>query len=111
MNKKVTSLKGIEKVRVNDFSEYDSEKSSNGGKYGFWTDYTRLENGTWEVSYGTTAEFDFCPCCGDFGNHLMEDGTYECGEFQTISEEELIEKINKFVETDDEFIEYKGAFL
>lgn len=59
MNKKVTSLKGIEKVRVNDFSEYDSEKSSNGGKYGFWTDYTRLENGTWEVSYGTTAEFDF----------------------------------------------------
>ena len=45
MNKKVTSLKGIEKVRVNDFSEYDSEKSSNGGKYGFWTDYTRLENG------------------------------------------------------------------
>lgn len=35
MNKKVTSLKGIEKVRVNDFSEYDSEKSSNGGKYGF----------------------------------------------------------------------------
>lgn len=38
----------------------------------------------------------------------MEDGTYECGEFQTISEEELIEKINKFVETDDEFIEYKG---
>lgn len=43
MNKKVTSLKGIEKVRVNDFSEYDSEKSSNGGKYGFWTDYTRLE--------------------------------------------------------------------
>ena len=83
MNKKVTSLKGIEKVRVND--------------------------GTWEVSYGTTAEFDFCPCCGDFGNHLMEDGTYECGEFQTISEEELIEKINKFVETDDEFIEYKGG--
>ena len=40
---------------------------------------------------------------------LMEDGTYECGEFQTISEEELIEKINKFVETDDEFIEYKGG--
>lgn len=40
-------------------------------------------------------------------DHRLEDGTYECGEFQTVSEEELIEEINKFVETDDEFIEYK----
>lgn len=38
---------------------------------------------------------------------VTADGTYECGEFQTVSEEELIEEINKFVETDDEFIEYK----
>lgn len=47
MNKKVTSLKGIEKVRVNDFSEYDSEKSSNGGKYGFWrtTPVWKMERG------------------------------------------------------------------
>ena len=60
-----------------------------------------------EVSYGTTAEFDFCPVCGSFDDHRLEDGTYECGEFQTVSEEELIEEINKFVETDDEFIEYK----
>ena len=67
----------------------------------------RLENGMWEVSYGTTAEFDFCPVCGSFDDHRLEDGTYECGEFQTVSEEELIEEINKFVETDDEFIEYK----
>lgn len=39
----------------------------------------------------------------------MENGSYECGDFQTVSEEELIKKINKFVETDDEFIEYKGG--
>lgn len=56
-----------------------------------------------------TAEFDFCPVCGSFDDHSLEDGTYECGEFQTVSEEELIEEINKFVETDDEFIEYKGG--
>lgn len=62
--KKIKSLEGIQRVRFNDFSEYESEKSANGGAYGFWTDYTRLENGMWEVSYGTTAEFDFCPVCG-----------------------------------------------
>lgn len=39
------SLKGITNVRFNDFSEYDSDKCHNGGCYGFWTDYTRLENG------------------------------------------------------------------
>lgn len=104
---KVTSLKGIQRVRFNDFTEYESGKSSNGGSYGFWTDYTRLENGVWEISYGTTADLDFCPVCGVFGDHQLDDGTYECGEFQTVSEEELIEEINKFIETDNEFIEYK----
>lgn len=43
--KKIKSLEGIQRVRFNDFSEYESEKSANGGAYGFWTDYTRLENG------------------------------------------------------------------
>lgn len=81
--KKIKSLEGIQRVRFNDFSEYESEKSANGGAYGF------------------------CPVCGSFDDHRLEDGTYECGEFQTVSEEELIEEINKFVETDDEFIEYK----
>ena len=84
---KIKSLEGIQRVRFNDFSEYESEKSANGGSSGFWTDYTRLENGRWEASYGTTAEFDFCPVCGSFDDHRLEDGTYECGEFQTVSEE------------------------
>lgn len=89
---KVTSLKGIQRVRFNDFMEYESGKSSNGGAYGFWTDYTRLENGMWKISYGTTADLDFCPVCGVFGDHKLEDGTYECGDFQLIGEKELIEK-------------------
>ena len=83
------------------------ENRQMGGSYGFWTDDTRLENGVWEISYGTTADLDFCPVCGVFGDHQLDDGTYECGEFQTVSEEELIEEINKFIETDNEFIEYK----
>lgn len=101
---KVTSLKGIQRVRFNNFTEYEFGKS---GAYGFWTDYTRLENGMWKISYGTTADLDFCPVCGVFGNHQLEDGTYECGDFQLIGEKELIEKINKFVETNDEFFDYK----
>ena len=38
-------LENVKKVRFNDFSEYDSEKCNDGGSYGFWTDYSRLENG------------------------------------------------------------------
>ena len=60
---KKTNLKGIQRVRFCDYTEYQSEKSNNGGCYGFWTDYNRLENGEWEVSYGTTADFAYCPVC------------------------------------------------
>lgn len=61
---KRNSLIGVDRVRFNDFSQYDSEKCNNGGCYGFWTNYDRLDNGTWKVSYGTTADFDYCPVCG-----------------------------------------------
>ena len=53
------NLENVKRVRFNDFSDYDSEKCNNGGKYGFWTDYDRLENGNWKVSYGTTADLAF----------------------------------------------------
>lgn len=53
---KIKSLEGIQRVRFNDFSEYESEKSANGGSYGFWTDYTRLENGRWEASMITASK-------------------------------------------------------
>lgn len=57
--KKIENLKNVKRVRFNDYSEYEPGKSSNGGHYGFWTDYTITENGEWEVSYGTTADFEF----------------------------------------------------
>lgn len=98
---KRTNLDGINKVRFNDFTEYESEKSNNGGYYGFWTDYNRLENGIFEVSHGTTADFEYCPVCGDFHSYNEE----TCGEYQTVTESELLKLINDFEETDDCFIE------
>ena len=105
------NLENIKRVRFNDFSEYESGKSNNGGCYGFWTDYTRLENGKFEVSYGTTSDFEFCPVCGSFNNHYEGDNSYyksgySCGEFESITENELLKLINNFKETDDCYIEY-----
>lgn len=103
------NLEGIKRVRFNDFSEYESGKSNNGGCYGFWTDYNRLENGLFEVSYGTTADFSYCPVCGSFNDHYVGDDEieYSCGDFETISESELLKLINDFEETEDCYIEYK----
>ena len=107
---KIKSLAEIKKVRFNDFSDYEPEKCNNGGEYGFWTDYKRLENGLFEVSYGTTADFQYCPVCGSFQNHSTDDDYYDsgysCGEFETVTERELIDMINEFDESDDCYIEF-----
>lgn len=105
---KITNLKGINRVRFNDYTDYKPETCHNGGNYGFWTDYDRLENGNWEVSYGTTADMEYCPCCGSFSEHYEGDEAcyesgYSCGDFETVTEAELLDRIN-FEETDNEYI-------
>ena len=105
---KKEELENVKKVRFNDFSEYDSEKCSNGGSYGFWTDYSHLENGNWEISYGTTADMEFCTCCGSFGDHYDYDKEeYSCGDFETVTTDELLEKINSFEENAEQYIDVK----
>ena len=62
------------------------------------------------MSYGCTAEDDFlfCPCYGDFNSHYdSEDGTYSCGGYRTISEEELEKDIENFRESEDEYITFE----
>lgn len=105
---KITNLNGINKVRFNDYSDYNPEKCNNGGCYGFWTDYNRTDNG-WMVSYGTTADFEYCPVCGSFDNHYVgdEDEEYSCGECEIISDEELLKRIEGFDETEECYIEIK----
>lgn len=38
------NLNGIKRVRFCDYTSYEAEKSSNGGCYGFWKDYNRLDD-------------------------------------------------------------------
>ena len=105
---KKANLYNINRVRFCDYTEYDPNLCNNGGCYGFWTNYNRLPNGKWQVSYGTTADFSYCPVCGSFDDHYdYEEDKYSCGDFEQITESELLEIINNFTETDDEYIEYE----
>lgn len=103
------NFENIKRVRLNDYSEYESGKANNGGQYGFWTDYNRVESG-WEVSHGTTADFPYCACCGSFGEHEdYENGGFECrgGEsFDIISTEELQVIIKSFEKEHSEDADY-----
>ena len=105
------SLDGIFKVRFNDYTSYNPDFCRNGGCYGFWTNFTWIEDGLFAVSYGTTADFEFCRVCGTFGNHTEWDDErreyyYSCGEYEVVTEEQLLKLINEFKETDQEYIEY-----
>ena len=64
------------------------------------------------IGYGTTADFEYCPVCGNLNDHYEGDDCcyesgYSCGEYETITEAELLKRINEFEETNDEYIEYK----
>lgn len=68
--------------------------------------------GLTRAGYGTTADFEYCPVCGNFNDHYEGDDCcyesgYSCGEYETITEAELLKRINEFEETNDEYIEYK----
>lgn len=97
----------ITKIRFNDFSNFDESNANNGGCYGFWTDFTRSDDGSFEVEYGTTADMEFCPCCGHFGAHFDYDSeNFTCrDQFETVTEDELLEIIDNFEESDDTYIE------
>ena len=105
---KVENLNNVRKVTFVDYSDYESDKCNNGGQYAYFTNYTRVENG-FEVSYSTTADFEYCPVCGSFEDHYEgecseNESQYSCGEYEVISADELLQKINNFSETEDEYI-------
>lgn len=85
----------MKNIRFYDHSYFELEG------YDYWTDYTELENGNYKVSYGSTAD-GRCPCCGIFGFCQCTDDDYE-----QITPDNMKEIIDSFVETNEEWIEYK----
>ena len=76
----------IERVVVTDLSDYDPDLCCTGGKYAYYTEYARQADGLWTVSYDTSSDFEFCPCCGRFGCD-------ECDEYEHISTSEMLERL------------------
>ena len=91
----------MKKVTVYDYSMYNSETCRTGGNYGFWGTYHNLGNGKWEVEYGTTADFDYCPHCGSF--NCCCDGIPEIVELKDVIG---IIKLAKEKDSDDIWVEY-----
>nr|WP_270249122.1 hypothetical protein [Coprococcus catus] len=109
MKNRLKNLNNIESVKFCDYTSYDPNKCHDGGSYAFYKNYKRDDNGMWYAVYSTTADFDYCPCCGIFSDHYDEDyeSGYSCGEFETVTDEELLDIINSFEETEDEYIEFR----
>ena len=86
-----------------------TNQRSQSKRWSVWllTDYTRLKNGCGRFPTEPPQNLTSARCAEASMITVSKTELTECGEFQTVSEEELIEEINKFVETDDEFIEYK----
>lgn len=94
-------IKEYKKITINDYRNYEPEKCSDGGAYGFWTEYLDKGGDIWEISYGTTADMEFCPCCGSFNSHYdYENEEYSCGDFDTITTKELSKIIKNTPEKD-----------
>lgn len=103
---KDVNLNKINMVIVTDYSDYDENKCNDGGHYSYSTIYTKVKEG-WEVSYGTSADFTFCPVCGSFEDHYEGDESrhesgYSCGEYETTTDEEVLKAIS-FAETKEDW--------
>lgn len=92
-------------VSITDFSDYEEGKSNTGGKYAYNTTYAKIGENKWEVSYSTTADFEYCEICGSFG-HNREDCQWQ-SDNEIITTEELDDIILKLVNDADIEIAYK----
>lgn len=92
----------MNKVIIRDYTEYESGKSCNGGCYAFYTYYNRVGEDTWQVSYDTSADFSYCPKCGEFCNNDCDNCT---AEFDTVSTEKVLKMIKKFENEPDYEVE------
>lgn len=77
----------MKKVIITDLSNFKPETCHDGGNYSYSTIYRFVGNGKYEVSYSTSAEFDFCPCCGRF--NCTDCDPANDSDYEYVSESEL----------------------
>ena len=53
-------------VRIYDYNDFDPDKCVDGGKYAFWTKYTKENKDVWRISYHTSSDFEYCDKVGIF---------------------------------------------
>ena len=59
-------------ITITDMSSYDWRRSRNGGAYWF-RQHAKVRNGQIvDGSHTTSADFDYCPYCGNFERNLRE---------------------------------------
>ena len=102
-------------VKIYDYNDFDPNKCIDGGKYLFWTKYTRTNNNSWKISYHTSSDFDYCDVYGIFtscDNCIEYDrDTGEClAKYKEISTEELIEEIEATLKAIEKGREYEIEF-
>lgn len=81
-------------IRVCDYTEYREDKCHNGGSYVYFTCFDEVGKDDWVVSYGTSAEFEYCPAMGNFGNCC--DNCDECECFEHITEDNVLRRIAEY---------------
>ena len=97
-------------IRVVDQSEYEAGMCNNGGRYEFWVDYVRTPLG-WELHHDTSAEFQYCEACGNFGGHweTAEDGEeYRTCPWERISSGDLVHLLRAVDKNPDTCRYYHG---
>ena len=99
MKIRLKDLEKVNKVIVNDYTDYESNSCNTGGNYADYTCFTRVGWSQWAVTYSNSSSFYSCPYCGNWGDSCG------CDEPQIISSLELLIELSSFRETEDEFIE------
>ena len=93
LNQELKEDEGIS-VYLNDYSNYEAGRCCNGGAYGLWTEYRRIDNdGIFRKFVSDTSEFRVCTVCGSYScySHKEEDR-------EELSVDEVIEEIIQFIE-------------
>lgn len=91
---------GAEMFKIIDNSNYKLETSHDGGNYRFTTNYILNAEGTYDVYYKTSSDFDYCDICGSFYQNRCASDCNE-SDRQTATHEQLYAIMSAAITTGD----------